>query len=268
MKSKPEYLYHYTSIETLALILSTKKIRFNALNQVDDLDEGKCLDFKFISKYFFVSCWTSLEEESLPFWNMYTPNMKGIRIKMPYDFFNTNDISTKGIYGLAEGHFKSIVSQEETFQNNYWIVPTQNEYLFDVDYTSDNKKLFPQIETINGDSFNINLNKIGIYKSLHWKFQSEWRYIIKIMPTSSRNPAYYSMRESNIMADSIYSMRKGDKLPFSSYLVDIDKNKIENMEILLGPKHTTSEKLIVESLVKNFNPKAEIRISCLHNKIR
>jgi len=39
---KPDYLYHYTSIESLAMILSTKKIRFNSLVHVDDLVEGKC----------------------------------------------------------------------------------------------------------------------------------------------------------------------------------------------------------------------------------
>ncbi|MBE6746525.1 MAG: hypothetical protein E7558_03645 [Ruminococcaceae bacterium] len=37
--SKTEYLYHYTSIETLALILKNRTIRFNSLDKMDDLQE-------------------------------------------------------------------------------------------------------------------------------------------------------------------------------------------------------------------------------------
>ena len=33
-------IYHYTSIETLALILKNKTIRFNRLDHVDDVDEA------------------------------------------------------------------------------------------------------------------------------------------------------------------------------------------------------------------------------------
>ena len=40
-------IYHYTSIETLALILDSQKIRFNRLDRVDDLEES------FVNRYFF-----------------------------------------------------------------------------------------------------------------------------------------------------------------------------------------------------------------------
>ena len=33
-------IHHYTSIETLALILKHKTIRFNRLDQVDDMEES------------------------------------------------------------------------------------------------------------------------------------------------------------------------------------------------------------------------------------
>lgn len=52
-------IYHYTNIDTLALILKNRTIRFNRLDNVDDLEEGKAesLGIKFC-KYIFVSCWT------------------------------------------------------------------------------------------------------------------------------------------------------------------------------------------------------------------
>ena len=34
-----EYLYHYTNIETLALILKNRTIRFNSLDRMDDLQK-------------------------------------------------------------------------------------------------------------------------------------------------------------------------------------------------------------------------------------
>ncbi|NOQ27821.1 MAG: hypothetical protein GQ564_20865 [Bacteroidales bacterium] len=116
---QPSFLYHYTSIETLAMILSSKKIKFNSLNNVDDLNEGKSIDYKHIGGYFFISCWTSFAEESLPFWNMYTPSMKGVRIKMPSNLFQCNLINTNTIKGFSDKEYFSIVSQEETFKEKY-----------------------------------------------------------------------------------------------------------------------------------------------------
>ena len=36
-----EYLYHYTSVDSLALILKNKTIRLNPLDKMDDLQEKK-----------------------------------------------------------------------------------------------------------------------------------------------------------------------------------------------------------------------------------
>ena len=40
----PKYLFHYTTIDTLALILKYKSIRFNSLKNVDDLEEQESAD--------------------------------------------------------------------------------------------------------------------------------------------------------------------------------------------------------------------------------
>ena len=39
MQNTPDYLYHYTSIETLALILANHTFRLTSLDQMDDLQE-------------------------------------------------------------------------------------------------------------------------------------------------------------------------------------------------------------------------------------
>ncbi len=43
MNQCTDFLYHYTSIETLALILSNRTFRLNSLDQMDDLQEKKLL---------------------------------------------------------------------------------------------------------------------------------------------------------------------------------------------------------------------------------
>ena len=77
-------IYHYTNIETLALILKNKTIRFNRLDQVDDLEEGQteCSGIK-VGQYLFVSCWTEDPEESIPLWRMYTDKAISGRNPLP-----------------------------------------------------------------------------------------------------------------------------------------------------------------------------------------
>lgn len=92
------YLYHYTSIETLALILKNRTIRFNSLDKMDDLQEQQTADVKNIGQFCYISSWTDDATESIPMWNMYGSINLGIRIKLrKYPFMvydNTaNDLS-------------------------------------------------------------------------------------------------------------------------------------------------------------------------------
>ena len=65
-----EYLYHYTNIETLALILKNRTIRFNSLDKMDDLQEQQTADIKNIGQFCYISSWTDDSTESIPMWNM------------------------------------------------------------------------------------------------------------------------------------------------------------------------------------------------------
>lgn len=51
-------LYHYTTIDTLALILKNRTIRFNRLDKVDDLEEKVVSCGVNLGQYIFASCWT------------------------------------------------------------------------------------------------------------------------------------------------------------------------------------------------------------------
>lgn len=76
-------IYHYTNLDSLALILKTQNIRFTRMDRVDDIRESQIhLGIEF-GKYFFVSCWTTDTRESIPLWNMYSDKMRGVRIEFP-----------------------------------------------------------------------------------------------------------------------------------------------------------------------------------------
>ncbi len=78
------YIYHYTTINTLALMFSNKTLRFNSLSNVDDMEEGQIKHFGDLSKYVFVSSWTKNKYENIALWNMYTQNMTGVRIGIDF----------------------------------------------------------------------------------------------------------------------------------------------------------------------------------------
>ena len=86
-----EYLYHYTNIETLALILKNRTIRFNSLDKMDDLQEQQTADIKNIGQFCYISSWTEDDTESIPMWNMYASLNLGVRIKLrknPFKIYN------------------------------------------------------------------------------------------------------------------------------------------------------------------------------------
>lgn len=52
----PAVLYHYTSLDTLAMILHNRTIRFSRLDKVDDPQEQRSADSQNLGKMKLVSC--------------------------------------------------------------------------------------------------------------------------------------------------------------------------------------------------------------------
>jgi len=52
----PEDLFHYTSMQNLAIILSTKSIRFSRADMVNDLEELRINDLPKMKKAVYISC--------------------------------------------------------------------------------------------------------------------------------------------------------------------------------------------------------------------
>ncbi|PRB02412.1 hypothetical protein CQ046_12690 [Chryseobacterium sp. MYb7] len=260
-----DYIYHYTSIETLALILKNKKIRFNSLKNVDDINETQFSDENDVnlSSHTLISCWTNNEEENLAFWNMYTPNMKGVRIKISKNLFQEYSFNTEYVIDIQNSLItNSLVPKTECFNSNYWIIPFSENFL-EVIYTDQDDLLKPQIVKIENENFTIKTGEIGRYKSKIWEFQKEVRFKLFILPTKDLygNQIHPLNNFQTIIDDKI-------PCPIDNYFIDIRDDAFKNMEVTLGPKCTFSEEIIVEALLEKYNPNAKISKNKFQGLIR
>lgn len=274
MKDIPDYLYHYTSIETLAFILKYKTIRFNRLDLVDDPEESLTKDLGVLGRFCFVSCWTSMAEESIPMWYMYSKNMKGVRIKLPIFPFKEyiykpysqqwtkkNEVVERSDE-YEEENYSSYIDLDYFFSKNCSTPSLKENILSNVIYTTDEGLIYPHVlENIDG-GVNIHIDKLGIYKRKYWEFQQELRYKIFVSPFCPNDIVDATPEKINEIAKRFVT----SSLLFNDIFLSLDDDKFKDMEIRLGPKVSDAEKIIVESLVKEYNLSAIVTKSVLKIK--
>jgi hypothetical protein len=252
----PEFLYHYTSINTLGLILKNKNIRFN---NITDIDEG-IYSKKNWGKYCFVSSWTNIEKESIEMWKMYSNDLNGVRIKMKAFPFKT-------YYSFGNGNESIMQSMEHTIGLSYFILTyVQNNILHKVKYSN-----IEYLDTLKREEILVYEDgkvrfdgiKLGKYKNEYWSFQNEWRYILNIYPMSPLDMADDIKRTKAFMDFS-----KLVDLPFKDYYLYLSDEAFSDIEITLGPKTNEMDKEIVELLIEKYNLNAKVCTSCLRNRIR
>lgn len=107
-----DYLYHYTNVDTLKMIMENGTFRFNSLQNVDDLEEMETENFGKLGRFCYASCWTDEPKESIPMWKEYTSPKKGLRIKLPVDIFE----EVKDI-GFSNEQLKKLGVKKEDLQN-------------------------------------------------------------------------------------------------------------------------------------------------------
>lgn len=272
-------LYHYTSLETLALILKNRTICFNNLLYVDDIEEAETEDMGKFGRYVYVSCWTDDSEESIPLWHMYTPNMHGVRIRMQHFPFKKYSFK-KGEYFLSEDVI-SYINLAKIYEENKASIVSDQPHLEKVEYTDDKEKLFPKIKTeslngatelyleansmsdIKANNLNItySFKDLGKYKRKNWEFQKEWRYIITLSPMGLQeaNPPSFAKQQEQIRRIENLSLDP----PYKQLFLDIDSDALKDIEIVFGPKMSEAEKIMAKTLIKKYCPEATYRDSIL-----
>ena len=271
-----DYLYHYTSIETLALILSNKTLCFNNLLNVDDIEEAETSDMGKFGRFVYASCWTNDERESIPLWNLYTPDMHGVRIKLPVFPFKRYSYK-KGEYFL-ENDVETYINIEKLYKENKVSIVANQPQLVEIEYTADPEKLYPKVRTLSSESQfqhylsseesnNVNFNvlysfkDVGKYKRKEWSFQKEWRYIYSVSPMGEKelNPPTLEKHRELIrrIEDREYTP------PYTRMFLELDDNSLKNIEVLCGPRINDAEKVVVKALLEKYCPSGIYKESTL-----
>ena len=280
---KKDYLYHYTSFETLALILTNRTICFNSLQNVDDIEEAETEDMANFGKYVYVSCWTDDPKESIALWNLYTPKMHGVRIGLPKFPFK------KHTYKAGEFYFSSdvetFIDMQKLYDDNKGNISADQPLLYKVNYTADKTLLYPHVRTcvpsapdtvsryINAkcmkeiediEVIEYSLEQLGKYKRKEWSFQKEWRYLITISPMGMKDiyPVTFETHQEFVRRID----NPDTPAPYNRFFLDLDDNAVSQMSIVLGPCMNEAEKIYVKSLLNEHGLSKNYRES--HLKIR
>jgi len=237
MNDLPKYLYHYTSIENLSLILRNKTLRFIRLDKVNDPDEAITKHFPNAKYFLYVSCWTSEKEETLPMWKMYSNDMKGVRIRLPINIFQGRRLpeyeSTSYPIIHTDGNIR--IKLKELTSQGLLVGPQ------DVKYSNNPENTDECFTVLDDDLIKVDLLHIGLLKNFYWEYEQEWRYRIFASPVEGTWPkSVYDKYMEGIISKYI-------DLP-------LGENIFSELIIQLGPRATLAESLIVGALCKEYAP--------------
>lgn len=264
-------IHHYTTIDNLALILESRKIRFTRLDQLDDIKEVTGLNDQLLKldTSIFVSSWTEDNEENIPMQKMYASVTNGIRITMPQDMFQKHYLKAfaKQNHGMNRDMY-SPFTKEETFYNGKYQIIT----IFDSSLPSFYKKVeykdnfvdtYKSLIKRSNDRIEIgSIWDLGKLKSKKWEFQKEVRFTIY---TKTLNPIFKDNPMRQYDADNIVQWFEN---PDKYIDVPLSDNAFKNMIITLAPCVTDAQRLIVKSLIQTYELCNEFKESDLIGTIR
>lgn len=274
------FVAHYTDINTLALILKNRTIRFNRLDRVDDITEGESFTTLKLEKFFFVSCWTHCANESLPQWNMYTRDMAGVRITLPRRMFDYKPLIVPDKFkAIVEGSLISPIPFEQMFSATYFIPPiflTDRHFGRAVEYSPDfvsKKNDAIRFEVNSNGRVNAQISDptgIASLKGPDWVFQNEYRFVLFIVPSPDipREERFFDDFARQLPSVVVTSLYEG-KGPNLDYLdVSISQKAIESIQITTGPLCSDGDRAIVEALLESYAPKGVMAKSKFTGTIR
>lgn len=265
-----DMLYKYTTLESLALILQSKKLRLNPLTLMDDLQEAEHADGIQYGKYVFISSWMDQPMESIAMWKLYSNMQSGVRIGMsryPFEKYAVAAQEVDNFFGQKNKNSENIemiAPLEKCFGDKYMIL----NFLYDkclekIEYTDDPQKLSPKMFDIRKEGLNIRTNNLGKYKNSYWEFQNEERYILRFLPTDVKT-IISATSAAQVVYDAL--INTSDFLPY--YDLDLSNQAFSSMEVTMSPQFSKGNKIMLETLREKYNPDMCIVESALKDKIR
>lgn len=273
-QSRSSEIHHYTTIEKLALILKSGNIRCMRLDMVDDVEETKLYGDNNFANFIFVSCWTKAQEEHIPFWSMYSNHYQGVRITLPNNFLLYNEHETPGQRKNSDGSIErfsakglSAIPNQKLRTEDYQILTAGPITLFpvfkEIEYKPNPQdSLSERISQTDKPSINISGVNFGTIKSKFWAFQEEVRIALTIFPSDKTTEKAFE-KTKKVLNDKNASLNH-----IKYFDIPIDPELLDNIKVTMGPKSGEGEKLVVESLLKEYTINGTVEDSKLKGLIR
>lgn len=249
----PKYLYHYTSIHSLAYILQTQKIRFTRLSDLNDPLEGGAHDLDGSEYLMFCSSWTAHDKDVIPLWKMYT-DLQGVRIKLPSNMFDISSDIKRGSWGKSEINYADLTTDITATSvgrlGEHRIVNKIRQILGPdpIQYVKSNEDVFVEVTSkavspieLTGTTNLVNLSDVGLYKCSDWEYEKEWRFRLPF--------AIHFGAPQGMSAEDFCNVVR-----FENSYVDVPLNLdvLNGMEVMLGPLSQHSHEIIVQSLLDKY----------------
>jgi len=247
-------IYHYTSFETFKKIIESGTIRFNCLKNMDDMTEGILWDTQNQSAYNFVSCWTKNSKENIPLWQMYAPDAFSIRIGIVTDF-------------IEPDYFDDCFLLNHTNRQAYVFVNHRGEgrgfeFLSEVKYCEISKMCMTKnLRSIINPDY---AKYYGLVKSESWAFQEEVRFHVSAVLKKSLRPR----KKESLFILCFESIINNDYTDIEYIDIKYNKEKMLNVDIMLGPQTTKEHKSELLIYLKKYLPKFRGTISRSENYIK
>lgn len=241
---KIDRLYHYTSIDTLKKIIGSKSLMFNRNDKVDDLVEG--MRTKSFRSYYYISCFTYSDKESIPLWHIYARKDKGVR----FSIWNRSFFTGKMYYyndDKKKRYFNREIVGSEGEKPIYGnIIRTTNGYVqvdsvcrVVVEYSDDKLSIDPT--TIYGNSGSVQIRLTNVFdmvgiKGTPWLFEDEARYFTTVTNNQLNiNSIFYELDDNffngmNITLNPFLSDEESDKTinELKDLLMDYDITLVDS----------------------------------------
>lgn len=239
-------LTHYTNISSFFKIIRTKQLKFNRIDNLNDLTEKQLLQDKENYKRVFVSCFSRSCKELIPMWKMYTDKQTGIRLRF---------------YPKKDTKFRDLFELDYVYTGNKMIAldgcnitnATEKSIVarfdgFDVEYG--NKKDLTHLYIKSEDKdYNVPYY-FSSRKSKAWQYEKEFRYRILL---------------------KAYGRKIVELKDYFSLFLNIKFDAFEKIEIIFSPE---INKLDWEDIIEDFKTKQSLKTkfvyhnSVLYEKIR
>lgn len=266
-------LFHYTTLDKLALILKSRSMMLRPITKMDDLLEDPGDVFR-CGRYVFVSSWMNEETESIAMWKLYSTMESGVRIEMKRNPFMTYKVGPNDIKARfsdvdidlhrPEGDY--IMPFEKCIDNGVFLIEAAPDKILEkVEYVKNPRDLTKHSVIINAQQIIIAWKDFGKYKSKYWEFQSEERYILRFLPSDVKK--LRDNKDITAVEDFWGNITNPSIITPEHQFLQIENSAFEDMIITTSPMFTEGNRVLLEALREMYNPPMRINHSDLEGKI-